>query len=366
MQTRSLAASFGLLSVLSLACIDTLQAQSNEAPGIKLRIAVKPAMPFSFDDKGQLTGYSIDLWKRVAQDAGWTFEVVRKDTVPQVLEAVQKHEADVAVGALSVTKEREEVLDFSHPFYSSGLQIMTKADSRGSRLAIFASVLNMDVLKVVLVLLLALVAMSHVLWLAERRTNPESFPPDYRQGVFESLWWSVSTIITGGCENIAPRGLAGRLVGVLWMLGGIGLTSYITATLASAMTVHTLTTDIKGISDLEGKSVATLDGSSAESYLKSKHMTVHALPDLDAAVAALAAGQVKAIVYDSPMLRYYRVTHPNADLQLAGDLFERQRYGFALPLGSPLRKKINEIVLKLEDEGFVDDLEKKWFAVTQD
>ena len=41
------------------------------------------------------------------------------------------------------------------------------------------------------------------------------------------------------------------------MLGGIALTSYITATLASAMTVNTLSAEVSGLNDLRGSRVAT-------------------------------------------------------------------------------------------------------------
>ena len=89
-------------------------------------------------------------------------------------------------------------------------------------------------LTVIAVLLLALLVVSNVLWFFERKRNPECFPETYKHGLWEATWWSISTLISGGCENKAPLGVAGRLVAILWMLGGIGLTSYITATLASA------------------------------------------------------------------------------------------------------------------------------------
>ncbi len=361
---------FAVAVLAGLFCAAPLPAQDPATPpeaGQKIRIAVKPARPFSFEEKGQLTGYSIDLWTRIAKDIGITFEVERRDTVPQVIDAIHQKEADVGVGALSITEDREKMLDFSHAFYASGLQVMTRVQPSSQSLSIFRSLLSMDVLKVVVLLLLALVAMSHVLWFVERKINPDSFPESYREGVQESLWWSTSTIISGGCENIAPKGIAGRLVGVIWMLGGIGLTSYITATLASAMTVRNLTSEIQNIGDLRGQPVATVEGSAAEAFLKkTSGVVVRPCSDIDSAIEELEKAKVKAVVYDSPMLRYYRSTHPDSNLTLAGELFERQNYGFALQLGSPLRKVINEALLKLQDEGYLDELEKKWFAAIKD
>jgi polar amino acid transport system substrate-binding protein len=145
------------------------------------------------------------------------------------------------------------------------------------------------------------------------------------------------------------------------MLGGIGLTSYITATLASAMTVNTLTAEVSGLSDLRGAQVGTITGSSAETLLKRTGLDVVGFPDVAAAAAALGGGSVKGVVYDSPILRYYVAQNPAAGFSLVGDPFDLQDYGFALRLGSPLRKEINSAILKLQVAGWTDDLEDRWF-----
>ncbi|CAN5353490.1 potassium channel family protein [soil metagenome] len=49
----------------------------------------------------------------------------------------------------------------------------------------------------------------------------------------DALWWSVSTITSVGYGDLAPVTLAGRLIAVLLMLGGISLIGVITATVAS-------------------------------------------------------------------------------------------------------------------------------------
>ena len=335
------------------------------ATGKKLRVLVKPAEPFSFEKNGQISGYSVDLWKRVAEDAGLTFEMTMVKTLPEVLTALQKGEADVGVGAISITSEREKVLDFSHPFFESGLQILAPAQNSGSAFAAFGTLFSGDVFKVIGVFMLAVLGVSNILWLVERKRNSESFPEDYKAGLWEATWWSISTIISGGCENKAPVGVAGRLVAVVWMLGGIGLTSYITATLASAMTVNTLSSDIKSVADLKGQTIGTVGGSSTENFLKAQGFTPKGAADVNAAIDLMSKGEVKAVIYDSPMLRYYLSSHAESTFQLTGDMFEKQNYGFALPLTSPVRKQINEALLKLQFEGFRDQLEKKWFAQAQ-
>ena len=328
----------------------------------KLRVLVKPTEPFTFERDGEIVGFSIDLWKRIAEEAGLSFEITMLKTLPEVLTAVEKGEADIGVGAISITPAREKILDFTHPFFDSGLQIMTRGDGNASSRAAYQALFRGDVAKVVGVLLIAILLVSHLLWLFERKRNQESFPGGYRAGVWESAWWAICTIISGGCENKSAVTIAGRLVAIAWMIGGIFLTSFITATLASAMTINKLSSNINGIADLKGQAIAAITGSTAEIYLKEKGFSPAGQSDLASAIDLLKAGNAKAVVYDSPMLRYYISRNAGDALKLAGDLFERQGYGFALTLGSPHRKAINEAILKLQTEGFTAALERKWFS----
>lgn len=338
------------------------QSPSDAAPAPRtFRVVVKPAKPFAFEEEGRLKGYSIDLWERLARESEINYTTTVVATVPELLQALQDGKADVGVGAISITPDREKILDFSHPFFESGLQVLARSSGDSGAFSAFKALLSADVGKVCLVLLLAILVISHILWVVERKINAESFPEGYVSGIWESAWWSISTLISGGCENKSPVGVAGRLVAVVWMLGGIALTSYITATLASAMTVNTLSAEINGLSDLKGSPVATLAGGAAEALLTRSGYQVVPFKTLDEAVEALEKRKVRGVVYDSPMLRYYLATHPGAKLDIVGPLFDLQDYGFALPLGSPSRKLINAALLKLQVDGFKDELENTWF-----
>lgn len=55
------------------------------------------------------------------------------------------------------------------------------------------------------------------------------------KGVLEALWWSVVTISTVGYGDIVPLSTAGRILGVVVMLSGIGLVSTLTGNLASLL-----------------------------------------------------------------------------------------------------------------------------------
>ena len=170
-----------------------------------------------------------------------------------------------------------------------------------------------------------------------------------------------SVLITGGCENKAPQGVAGRLVAVIWMLTGILLVSILTASVTSAMTVRSLTSEINGPEELPGHVVATIAGSTAERYLKERNIEFRPYTSVDEAATALSAHAVKGVVYDAPVL-LYRAAHGGGKSHVVGRLFEKQNYGIALQQDSGLRKQIDQILLRLGEQGYLAELRRKYFG----
>lgn len=362
---------FPFFAALSLG-LASLGAQTPTAApspsGNGLTVVTKPVVPFVFEKNGRLTGYSIELWERVVREARLPFDpdtgykVV--ETVPQMLEAIANRQADAGVAAVSITSAREQTIDFSYPFKESGLQILTKNQPGSSFTKIVSSLVKGHILWLLGGLLFVLLLNSHIIWLLERKRNAESFPEGYLPGLWEAIWWSLCTIITGGCENKAPLGVAGRLTAIVWMLAGAALFTYITATITSAMTVDTLNSDVQSLSDLKARqwAVGTVTGSTAENFLQRQGLAVIGFPDVETAAGALAKDKVKAVVYDAPMLQYYVRNNPEKALGVVGDLFEKQSYGIGVPQGSPYRKQITRAILALREQGFFEELENKYFG----
>jgi len=173
---------------------------------------------------------------------------------------------------------------------------------------------------------------------------------------------AISTILSGGCEGKGPIVVIGRLVAALWMLVCIVVVTYFTAAITTVMTVNQLTSDIKGASDLPGLRVATVKNSTAERYLLDHGAKVSTFDTIDLAYAALDHHDVKAVVYDEPILAYHLKGGGTGRQQLVGRLFERQNYGIGLQEGSPHRKAINGALLKLREDGVLDELRVKWFG----
>src|SRR5260221_9433207 len=89
-----------------------------------LRVAVKPIAPFVLKQGTELTGFSIELWNALAQSLKVDTVWVDVATVGDQLQSVKSGKADAAIAAITITKEREADVDFTQPYFDSGLQIM--------------------------------------------------------------------------------------------------------------------------------------------------------------------------------------------------------------------------------------------------
>jgi polar amino acid transport system substrate-binding protein len=334
---------------------------SSQSNAPVLRVLARNIEPFCFEKNGQRVGFAVDLWKEISRIAGFKYELHDADSAQALVEALAAKKGDVGLGALSITAEREQVIDFSYPFYNSGFDIVTSTES-SSILGMIRVLFHARLLKTIGLLLALVIFFSHILWLFERRVNADEFPDNYKAGLFESLWWTLTVLITLGCENKSPRGVPGRLMAIVWMASGVLMISLLTASFSSSLTVRTLEGTINGPADLSGHEVATVSGSTAERWLKGRQIKVKAFPTVAEAMAAVAAEQAAAVVYDEPILRYHIANNPNKKLRLVGNIFEEQGYGFGLQLKSPYHKKINQVLLELVENKTVEILNKKWFG----
>jgi polar amino acid transport system substrate-binding protein len=351
-------------TALLLLCSLTPALLSRAAPATNapLKVVVREIEPFAFSSGGRQAGFAVDLWAAIAKEAGFDYELQTVGSAQAMVQALAARQADIGLGALSITAEREQVIDFSYPFYNSGLDIVTGTQG-GSVFGVLRVLFKAPLIKTLGLLLVLVLVFSHLLWLFERRVNEEEFPPGYKAGLFESLWWTMAVLITLGCENKSPRGVPGRLMAIIWMASGVLMISLITASFASSLTVSTLEGKINGPSDLAGHKVATVTGSTAEAWLnKARNVTVQGYPDIAAAVSAVSKGDAVAAVYDEPILRYQLAKYEERNVRLVGILFEKQGYGFGLQLKSPYQKTINQTLLKLIENNTVDELQKKWFG----
>jgi polar amino acid transport system substrate-binding protein len=343
------------------------QAAAQDATG-RVRVVTRNLEPFSFEKDGRRVGYAAELWDQLARETKLEYDVQVVGTAQEIIDALKNKTADVGVGAISVTAKREVVIDFTQPFYESGLQVLV-AGSSGSFadniLSLISNLFNLELIGAFALLMITMFGISHLVWRYEHKINEDMWPKDYKAGMWESFWWTISTLLVGGADNKGPVGVGGRIIAIVWMLLSIVLVSLLTASFTTTLTINSLKGDINGPGDLPGRKVATVKGSTAETWLTARGAKVVPLATPGDCVVALKSGDVQAVVYDAPVLQYEAAKLNDEKLQMVGPVFERQNYAFALQQDSALRERLNQGLLDLTERGVGTELRKKFFGADQ-
>jgi polar amino acid transport system substrate-binding protein len=231
--------------------------------------------------------------------------------------------------------------------FDGGLQVMVRSDGEagGFSLAAVRNVFTSGPMPGLLALLALLILVpAHVVWFVERK-HPESLVNRrYFPGIFTAIWWATGA--AQGQQLDHPKSPI----------------AYFTANVTTALTVQQLKGDINGPEDLPGKRVATVTGSTAAAYLRAQGMATVERPSIADAFDVLIQKQADAVVFDSPVLLYFAANEGRGKVSIVGPVFRREAYGILFERGSPLRKPINEALLKLREDGTYDALYRKWFA----
>jgi glutamine transport system substrate-binding protein len=86
-------------------------------------------VPFEMRDRetGEMVGFDMDILAEVAKRAGFDYELETMD-FQGIIPALQTGNKQIAIAGITITEEREEVVDFSDPYYDSGLRLLVMAD----------------------------------------------------------------------------------------------------------------------------------------------------------------------------------------------------------------------------------------------
>ncbi|MDF5720821.1 MAG: transporter substrate-binding domain-containing protein [Rhizonema sp. PD37] len=340
--------------------VDPVSAQNPTKP---LHVATGLAAPFVIEENGHKTGFSIELWRSISKEMNVKSELMMNPTTQDLLSSIKSGKADVGIGNISITAERDQDFDFSQPMFESGLQILVRSQPSGMRsvfdlLAVIFSPTLMQLIGVVLAIILV---PAHLVWFFERRRAGGIIPtPSYFPGIFKAYWWAAETLATQADEM--PRSVAGRIIAVVWMFTAVVFIAYFTATVTTSLTVEQLQGNIKGPNDLVGKRVATVKSSTSANYLHQQNVEVVEFNKLTQASESLVQGQVDAVVFDAPVLLYYASHEGKGKVKVIGAIFRKENYGVVFPANSPYRKPVNKALLTIQENGTYQQLYEKWFG----
>lgn len=321
-------------------------AATAESPSRQLNVVASQGAPFVIiEQDGTFRGIGIELWQTVARELALEYAITEKP-LSELLSEVEASTADVGVAALTVTSGREELMDFTYPFYATGWTIAVPLVQQTSMpMAILQRIFSVDFAYAIGALALVLFAAGILMWLFERKKNEEQFGGPAKDGMGNGFWWAAVTMTTVGYGDKAPVTFGGRLVGLIWMFASVIVISSFTASIASSLTVSQLEGGIEDLQDLRQARVGTLDASASVSFLEQNGIRATGFPSVQAGLEALSQNRIDAFVHDAPILRYAIANEFPDKLTTLPSLYGEQRYAFALPTGSDLREPLNRAML---------------------
>lgn len=228
-------------------------AYAGSLSGITLDVGTDTSfIPFCYpDDDGVYTGFDIEILEALSEYLGFDYELTPMDFTA-LLMSVQSEKLDMGLAGITITEERQEVMDISDPYYDAGIYVLVSEDND----------------------------------------------------------------------------------------------------------------EIEGFEDLEGKTIATKEGTASADYVNENlaDCTLNTFANISEAYLELTRGAADAVVYDSPNILYYLSQNPDSGLKVVGDLLDACQYGIVLQKDSEYTEYINAGLAYLMENGTYDELYEKWFG----
>ena len=371
-----------------------------------------------------LKGYCIDLLTQLAAPNRMDFDY---EIVPSSRNAYGKKlshgnwtgivgdlisgEIDISVATLTMTTEREEVIDFVAPYFDqSGISILLRKKEPRQSIFKFMSVLKTEVW---LGILAAVFVVAILIWALDRfspysyHNNKDAYPEGARDFTLgESLWFSLTSLTPqGGGE--CPKALSGRvLVAAYWLFIVLMLATF-TANLAAFLTVERMQTTVQSLEELARQSrinytvvegspymeyFQNMAGAEDELYKKWKEITLNSTSDQtryrvwDYPVREQYTHILKVIENNNPVEKpeegFERVNedtqgtfafihdaaevryqfYQNCNFTEIGEPFAEQPLAVAVQQGSHLQKEISKTILELQKERYFETLSGKYWS----
>ncbi|MBC9179175.1 substrate-binding periplasmic protein [Pseudoroseomonas ludipueritiae] len=348
-----------LLAVLCLLASAPALAQAPAVPRPperELVVGTRVAPPFSMKDaEGNWEGLSIDLWRHVAERLGLRYRLEERDTVQALLDAVATGQVDAAAAALTVTAARRQAMDFTQPFFATGLGVAVGRGGATAWLPVLRTFLSFGFLQGVLTLLGIALLVGTLIWLFERRHHEAYGGPPLR-GFIAGAWWSAVAMTQAGAAQDGPRSLPGRVLAVVWMVASVVTIAVFIAGITSALTTQRMQGVVRNVGDLRAIRVGAVAGSSTVEFLGAQRVAFEAFSLPAEGLRAVKAGRIDAFVYDRPLLAW-TIQQDFPELEVLPITLDSQNYAIALPLENTTRVAL--------DVALLETLRGEWWARTR-
>lgn len=316
-------------------------------------VEIKP--PFIIKNNKHYEGVCIDLWEKIADSLNITY-TTKEYTLSGLITAAENGEIDIAVAPLTVTATRIQRVGFTQPYYITNLAFATKAKKDNSWMTFFSDLFSMDFIKSFSTLFLIILIFGTIVWLTERKRNPEQFREGVN-GVGDGIWWSAVTMATVGYGDKAPVTAWGRTLSIIWMFTAVIVISGLTASISSSLTVHKLKSNLSSFDDLRKISVGCLPETGTAEFLEQYKINYKSYNTVEEGLKAVDTDSLDAFVYDEAILKYFVQKDNYAEIiKIIPSAYYKEYFSFASN-DVQLLKEINEVLIGIiENSTWENDL----------
>jgi len=326
-------------------------------PAGVLSVAVRPAPPYIFEHSIRgLEGLSIDLWENVAKKLKLDYRYVCMD-LNSTLAALQVGSVDIAISPLTISRQREQVFDFSHQYFSSSLVIATRPEAVSFnfdrvlhtmiKIATSSGFLSVIVVFLLITLMLAFISYRHM----------EHYTPLAKDDMEGRFSFHLHLLLMSGLNTLGMRKdifsfshVRVQLLFVLVLMVGSVFSSslggMITAVFMSSTEQHfSITAD-----NLAKHQISTLKGSTAERYLSDTLQGSEKAPvtwlrrdSWSEVLDDLASGKADVVIGDWVQMTWLaNQTRFKGKVQIDPQTLRLEPHGWGMPTASPLREPVDQ------------------------
>ncbi|KAL1501833.1 hypothetical protein ABEB36_007086 [Hypothenemus hampei] len=333
-------------------------------------------------------GFSMDLITEVAKLTNITFQFVldSKNSPAIIVDDLVHRRADLGICDFTITQQRSEQIDFSLPFMSLGISILHKEieqeeiDNMYGFMRPFYWTVWVYIITLYLTLSIIILIIARLDPDDWENPHPCNSKPEELENIWgfkNCLWLTLGSIMTQGCD-ILPKGLSSRIATAMWWFFSLIMASTYTANLAAFLTMSRKDDSIKNVDDLanqnkvkygmmsNGATQAFFENSNNSLYQRMWAIMKNENPSVfeesnDKGVDRVlnTKNGLYAFFMESPQIEYERERH--CGLTKIGQLLDSKSYGIGMPLGADYRHEINAAVLKLQENGKLNELKEKWW-----
>lgn len=341
-------------------------------------------------------GYCIDLMNKLAKKLQFNYIIkevadgqygkIQNGSWTGMVRELLDWQADLAIVDLTITKERQSAVDFTHPFMTLGIAIMYKKPKMEeaelySFLMPFSNEVWLSTWSAYVGISLTLWMISRLSPLEWRNPHPCFDNPDDRDleneihSIGASLWFTIGSLMQQG-SDLAPRSPSVRALASVWYFFTLIIISSYTANFAAFLTASRMQSPIESAEDLSKQTkidYGCKEGGSTQAFFaSSNHSTYRRMwnfmesrkhqgvfpKDNNKGISMVKKGNF-AFLMESTSIDY--MVQRDCELTQIGGLLDHKGYGIALRKRSPFRAPLSKSIVELNEAGELQDLKNRWW-----